>query len=85
MKEKNKCKTGFVNHLGTFEFNRLAFGLIDSPSRFFESMDVLLKGLKWATCLVYHDDIIAFSKNFPQHIERLRAIFSRFHLAQLKL
>ena len=85
MKEEDKCKTGFVNHLGTFEFERLAFGLTNSPARFSRTMDILLKGLKWATCLVYLDDVIAFSRTFRQHVQRLREIFCRFRSAKLKL
>ena len=85
MKEEDKVKTGFVNHLGTYEFERLPFGLTNSPSRFSRTMDILLKGLKWLTCLVYLDDVIAFSRTFSEHLLRLRAIFQRFRQAKLKL
>ena len=85
MKEEDKCKTGFVNHLGTYEFERLPFGLTNSPARFMRTMDILLKGLKWSTCLVYLDDVITFSKTFSEHLERLTDIFRRFRRANLKL
>ena len=85
MKEEDKVKTGFVNHFGTFEFERLPFGLTNSPSRFSRAIDVLLKELKWLTCLVYLDDVIAFSRTFSEHLLRLKAIFQRFRQANLKL
>ena len=85
MKEEDKCKTGFVNYFDTFEFERLAFGLTNSPDRFSMTMDILLKGLKWAACLIYLDDVIAFSRTFRQHVQRLCDIFCRFRSAKLKL
>jgi len=36
-------------------------------------------------CLIYLDDIIIFSETFEEHLERLNAVFSRLHDANLKL
>ena len=48
-------------------------------------MDLVLCGLTYETCLVYLDDIIVFSRDFDSHIERLRQVFDRLRMANLKL
>ena len=39
--------------------------------------------ISWKQCLVYLDDVIIFSQTFQEHLNRLRAVFSRFRLANL--
>ena len=48
-------------------------------------MDLVLCGLTYESCLVYLDDIIVFSRDFDSHIERLRQVFYRLRMANLKL
>ncbi len=36
-------------------------------------------------CLIYLDDIIIFSTDFDQHLQRLEAVFQRLHDNNLKL
>jgi hypothetical protein len=45
IKKEDKEKTGFTVPFGQYEFNRLAFGLCNSPSKFQRFMDVILKNL----------------------------------------
>ena len=42
-------------------------------------------GLTYECCLVYHDDIIAFSRDFDGHVDRLREVFELLRVAGLKL
>ena len=56
-----------------------------APSVFQRLMDLVLCGLTYETCLVYLDDIIVFSRDFDSHIERLRQVFDRLRMANLKL
>jgi len=48
-------------------------------------MDLVLCGLTYETCLVYLDDIIVFSRDFDSHIGRIRQVFDRLRIANLKL
>jgi len=48
-------------------------------------MDLILCGLTYMTCLVYLDDIIVYASNFETHLERVRQVFSRLRVANLKL
>jgi len=54
----SRKKTAFITADGLFQFNVVPFGLKGAPSRFQRTMDVVLAGLKWTSCLVYIDDIL---------------------------
>ena len=48
-------------------------------------MDNVLSGLSWEVCLYYLDDIIVFSKDWEEHLQRLRMVLSRLREANLRL
>jgi len=52
IKEEHKEKTGFSVPSGHYEFNRLPFGLSNSPSSFQRLMDIVLKNLVGTECFV---------------------------------
>ena len=83
--EDSKKYTAFVTHDGVFEYNRMPFGLANSPACFMRLMTRVLQGLMWETCLVYLDDVIIFSADFPEHLERLRQILTRIRDANLSI
>jgi hypothetical protein len=48
-------------------------------------MDLVLVGLLWDVCLAFLDDVIVFSTDFDQHLERLSAVLNCLAKANLKL
>jgi hypothetical protein len=62
IKEAHKERTGITVPFGHYEFNRLPFGLSNSPANFQRMMDIVLKDLVREECYVYVGDIIVFSK-----------------------
>ena len=80
-----KDKSAFVTRSGLFSWNRLPQGLCTSPATFERLMEKVTRGLQWEVLLVYLDDIIVFSSTIEQHIERLRLLFDRLRLANLKV
>lgn len=83
--EEDKEKTAFVTPDGLYEFNVMPFGLCNAPATFERMIDNILRGLKWKTCLCYLDDIIIFSSNFEEHLERLSQVLSCLSAANLQL
>jgi hypothetical protein len=61
IREEDKQKTSFSVPCGKYEFNRLPYGLSNSPSSFQRLMDVILKNLVGTECWVFIDDVIIFS------------------------
>jgi hypothetical protein len=78
-------KTAFITPEGLWQFRVLPFGLCGAPMTFSRLMSEVLKGLLWHKCLVYLDDIIVWSKDFPEHLEIMREVFERLRKAGLKL
>jgi hypothetical protein len=78
-------KTAFITRSGQYKFTVLSMGLVNAPSQFQRLMDLVLAGLLWDVCLTYLDDVIVFSKNFDEHLERLAAVLSCLAKANLKL
>ncbi|CAG2190886.1 unnamed protein product [Mytilus edulis] len=80
-----KHKSAFITHKGVYEFNRLPFGMMNSPLTFQCLMTKVLKDLNFKIALVYIDDILIFSKNFEDHLNHLQQVFSNLREANLKL
>ncbi|GBP03515.1 Retrovirus-related Pol polyprotein from transposon 17.6 [Eumeta japonica] len=63
----------------------MPFGLKNAPATFQRMMNDILKGLIGNICLVYLDDIIIYSENKKQHLERLKKVFDALQKANLKI
>ena len=85
MDPRDANKTAFVCHRGTFRFKKMPFGLCNAPAAFQLLMVIVMAGLNFEICLVYLDDILVFSQNLRQHLERLRTLFERLRQANFKL
>ena len=75
----------FVTKSGTYGFKRLPMGLSSSSHCFERLMETVLRGLQYEELLVYMDDVIVFSANQDQHVERLSRMLSRLQDAGLKI
>ena len=76
--ESSIPKTAFITPQGLWEFVKMPFGLCNSPSSFQRAMSCCLAGLNWETALCFLDDVIVFSSNFKEHMQRLEGVFERF-------
>ena len=74
---EDKEKTAFSTANNHYEFNKMPFGMVNSPATFQQVMNQALTGLIGSECLVYLDDIIIYSHNFPSHLQKLQAVFQR--------
>ncbi|GFW25489.1 retrovirus-related Pol polyprotein from transposon 17.6 [Trichonephila clavipes] len=81
----DRHKTAFSTPDGDkYEFNRLCFGLKNSPKAFQSIAQEVLGDLLHNGALVYIDDIILFTKTIDEHFELLGKIFERFERIHLK-
>ena len=84
--EEHKCRTAFtVGPLGFWEFNRLPFGLCNTPASYQRLMEQCLGDLNMKICCIYHDDLIIFSDTLEEHLERLHIVLKRLRECNLKL
>ena len=85
MLEEDIHKTAFCTRKGLYEFTVMPFGLSNSARTFERLMNRVLEGLMFQTVLVYLDDILIFSHTIEEHYDRLKSVFERFRLHNLKI
>jgi hypothetical protein len=67
-------KTTFTTPLGTYEYIRMPFGLLNVGATFQRAMDFAFKELIGKIIEIYQDDLIVFSKDRSDHIAHLRQV-----------
>ena len=82
---EDRHKTAFTTHAGPYQYKRMPFGLCNAPATYQRTLDVLLAGLKWQTCLVYVDDVIVFSKTFSEHLSDVAKVLGILKAAGLSM
>ena len=85
VEQSDREKTAFTTPQGLYQFRVMPFGLCNAPGTFQRLMERVLAGLHWTSCLVYLDDIIIFSQNIDDHLQKLREVFLRLQGAGLKI
>ncbi len=79
---KRACEiSALITSNGLFSYKVMPFGLRNAPATFQRLMTKVLGNLKG--CAVYLDDVVVFSDTRSQHLERIRALFSRLAEARL--
>jgi hypothetical protein len=63
----------------------MPFGLHNAPATFQRTVDIVLSGLTWKSCLVYLDDIIIYSKTMDAHVGHLDEVLALLGTAGLSL
>lgn len=52
----------------------MVFELTNAPATFQKALDVILPSFQWKTCLIYLDDVIAFSNSVEEHLFKVAKI-----------
>ncbi|PIK54529.1 hypothetical protein BSL78_08547 [Apostichopus japonicus] len=62
----------------------MPFGLCNAPATFQRLMEACLGDMNYESVLLYLDDIIVFSEDFPSHLQRLGNVLDRLSKHGLK-
>jgi len=82
---EDRPKTAFITKYGQFEYNRLPFGLCNSPATFQRAIQQVLSGLLWDSVLAYLDDCVVLGSSFEDTMVNVRRVLARLKEANLKL
>lgn len=85
IKEEDRHKTAFTVGNTKYEYNRVPFGLCSAPGYFSRIINETLYDVLGVQVLSYLDDILVFSKNQEEHLERLEDVLIRLKAANIKL
>lgn len=75
--ESDQHKIALITPWGTFAYNRMPFGLINTGATFQRAMDLSFGHLKDKIIVVYLDDLTIFSKRRKHHLRDSRQILQR--------
>lgn len=83
-------KTTLTCLSNTYRSLLIPFGFTNVPTSLQRTLDILLSGSNWWTCLIYLDDIIVFYRSFDAHSKKIEygtidATESRCFLTSKKL
>ena len=78
-------KTMFPSYLGSFRYTRMPFGSRNAPSTFQRTLDIVLSGVRWQSCLIYLGDVIVFSRTTEDHLRLVDEILTLLRNAGVKL
>ncbi|GBG73245.1 hypothetical protein CBR_g12963 [Chara braunii] len=81
---RDRYKTAFKTRYGHFEWIVMPFGLTNAPATFQAAMTTEFLDVLDRPVLIYLDDILVYSRSLDEHLEHLRAILERLHIAKYK-
>jgi hypothetical protein len=74
---RDRHKTAFTTPMGLFEYNRMSFGLQNTPATFQRLMQGVFREELLQTMMVYLDDIILFAGTVDEHLQRLETVLKK--------
>jgi hypothetical protein len=83
--EADRNYTACTTPTGSFEYNRMAQGLCNSPATFARMMTSIFGDQNYLSLLCYLDDTLVFGKSEQEALDRLEMVFSRLKEHNLKL
>lgn len=85
MEEDSKELTAFTTKYGTYHYNTLPMGLVNSPATFQRLIDLCFRPLMNQCLVAYIDDLNVYSLNKHEHLQHLEQVFQCVQIANLKL
>jgi hypothetical protein len=85
IEEESKHITAFITPDGLYEYNRMPFGYVNSPSVYQRAIDKALGELKGKQALVYIDDVIIPSKTIEEGFQNLEKVLTALSSAGFRL
>lgn len=67
----------FNTPTGHYEYQVMPFGLVNAPAIFQAFINDVLREMLNTFVFVYLDDILIFSRNYPEHVHHVRQVLAQ--------
>lgn len=82
---EDKYKTDLACDEGSYQYQKMLFGLMNDPVTFQRALEVILSALIWKKCVVYLEYIVIFSMNVDDHIRDVDEVVTTVKRAGINL
>ena len=83
--DDSKPYTAFSTPTGHYQFNRMPYGLKSAPITFTRCMNKVFADMLGKDIYIYIDDIIIFSNDVADHLQKLTKVLERLREVNLKI
>lgn len=83
--EEDREKTAFSDGVRLYQFKRMPYGLKTAPSSFQRAINFILSPVLGRHSLAYLDDVVVYSRSFPEHVDNLVETLKLLDKAGFKL
>ena len=83
--DENRPKTAFTANGRHYEYCRMTMGLRNSAQTWQRLLTKVLSDMLFKSAIVYLDDILLLSRDFPEHYKHLEMLFQKFRDANLRM
>ena len=80
-KESSRLLTAFATDWNLYEFCRVPFGIATRAQVLTRLLDKVFSDIKFEYVYNYLDDLVIYSGNMEEHLDRLKEVFSRLQAA----
>jgi len=83
--EESRPKTAFTMGGKNYQYTRMVMGLSNSAQTWQRLLTKVLSDMLFKSAIVYLDDVLLMSKDFPEHYKHLEMLFQKFRDANLRM
>ena len=85
MAPQSRRLTAFTSPFGTWEFDRMPFGLCGAPQTYARLVEIILAGVPRSIALPFLDDCVVHSRSVEEHFGAVARVLEAFQKGGIKL
>lgn len=83
IRQGDEWKTAFSMNTGHYQYKVMVYGLSGVPSVFQSFINDVLRDMLGKYVIAYIDDILIYSKSYPEHVNHVKAVLAKLRENQL--
>ena len=85
IRNQDRDKTAFITATGKYRYKVVSMGLKNAARSCQMVLDMIMRGIRFKSCLIYIDDVVLYARDWDQHLKDVEDVLQRLIRAGLKL